>query len=191
MRDTKKNWLPASRIKSADVTKGEKWLGYLVGPAGALLLNAVLASYLNVYYTDVLKLTGVWGGAFLMVFPILSKVIDAVTNIAMGQLIDRTKTKEGKVRPWMLLSAVLLPITGILLFAVPNASVTVQVIWVMITGIIVAMLSPPLLLSPPLFLRKRRKDKTIINNQNKSNLCNISKTEIECLWISMIDYDWK
>lgn len=191
MRDTKKNWLPASRIKSADVTKGEKWLGYLVGPAGALLLNAVLASYLNVYYTDVLKLTGVWGGAFLMVFPILSKVIDAVTNIAMGQLIDRTKTKEGKARPWMLLSAVLLPITGILLFAVPNASVTVQVIWVMITGIIVAMLSPPLLLSPPLFLRKRRKDKTIINNQNESNLCNISKTEIECLRISMIDYDWK
>ena len=191
MRDTKKNWLPASRIKSADVTKGEKWLGYLVGPAGALLLNAVLASYLNVYYTDVLKLTGVWGGAFLMVFPILSKVIDAVTNIAMGQLIDRTKTKEGKARPWMLLSAVLLPITGILLFAVPNASVTVQVIWVMITGIIVAMLSPPLLLSPPLFLRKRRKDKTIINNQNKSNLRNGSKMEIECLWISMIDYDWK
>ena len=191
MRDTKKNWLPASRIKSADVTKGEKWLGYLVGPAGALLLNAVLASYLNVYYTDVLKLTGVWGGAFLMVFPILSKVIDAVTNIAMGQLIDRTKTKEGKARPWMLLSAVLLPITGILLFAVPNASLTVQVIWVMITGIIVAMLSPPLLLSPPLFLRKRRKDKTIINNQNKSNLCNISKMEIEGLWISMIDYDWK
>ena len=191
MRDTKKNWLPASRIKSADVTKGEKWLGYLVGPAGALLLNAVLASYLNVYYTDVLKLTGVWGGAFLMVFPILSKVIDAVTNIAMGQLIDRTKTKEGKARPWMLLSAVLLPITGILLFAVPNASVTVQVIWVMITGIIVAMLSPPLLLSPPLFLRKRRKDKTIINNQNKSNLRNISKMEIECLWISMIGYDWK
>ena len=188
MRDTKKNWLPASRIKSADVTKGEKWLGYLVGPAGALLLNAVLASYLNVYYTDVLKLTGVWGGAFLMVFPILSKVIDAVTNIAMGQLIDRTKTKEGKARPWMLLSAVLLPITGILLFAVPNASVTVQVIWVMITGIIVAMLSPPLLLSPPLFLRKRRKDKTIINNQNKSNLCNIAKTEIECLRIIMIDY---
>lgn len=81
-----------------------------------------------------------------MVFPILSKVIDAVTNIAMGQLIDRTKTKEGKARPWMLLSL-------------------------------------------PLFLRKRRKDKKIINNQNKSNLCNISKTEIECLRISMIDYD--
>ena len=30
---------PASRIKSNEVTKSEKWLGYLVGPAGALLFN--------------------------------------------------------------------------------------------------------------------------------------------------------
>ena len=133
MKQSIMNRLPASRIRSADVTKKEKWLGYLAGPAGALLLNAGLASYLNVYYTDVLKLTGVWGGAFLMVFPILSKILDAVTNIVMGQLIDRTRTKEGKARPWMLLSAVLLPVSGILLFAVPNASSTVQVIWVMIS----------------------------------------------------------
>lgn len=125
--------IPASRIKSSDVTKSEKWIGYLLGPCGALLLNAVLASYLNVYYTDVLKLTGVWGGAFLMIFPIMSKIVDAVTNIVMGQLIDRTRTKEGKARPWMLLSAVLLPVTGILLFTVPNASETVQIIWVMIS----------------------------------------------------------
>lgn len=125
--------LPKSRIKSPDVTKGEKWLGYLLGPAGALLLNAVLASYLNVFYTDVLKLTTVWGGAFLMIFPIVSKIIDAVTNIIMGQVIDRTRTREGKARPWLLLSAVLLPVTGILLFAVPQASETVQIIWVMLS----------------------------------------------------------
>ena len=56
-------WLPKSKITNENVTAREKWLGYLVGPAGALLLNAVLASYLNVYYTDVLKLTGIWGGA--------------------------------------------------------------------------------------------------------------------------------
>ena len=68
--------LPASRIRSEEVTKAEKWLGYLVGPAGAVLLNAVLASYLNVYYTDVLGLAPLWGGAFLVVFPIVSKIID-------------------------------------------------------------------------------------------------------------------
>ena len=70
---------------------------------GALLLNAVLATYLNVYYTDVLKLTGLWGGAFLVVFPIVSKIIDAVTNVVMGYLIDRTHTKEGKARPLSLI----------------------------------------------------------------------------------------
>lgn len=125
--------LLAGRIQSADVTKSEKWLGYLVGPAGALLFNAVLASYLNVFYTDVLKLTGVWGGAFLMIFPIVSKIIDAITNVIMGQIIDRTRTKEGKARPWLLLSAILMPITGVLLFTVPTASETVQVIWIMVS----------------------------------------------------------
>ena len=42
-----------SRVKTAEVKAAEKWFGYLIGPAGALLLNAVLATYLNVYYTDV------------------------------------------------------------------------------------------------------------------------------------------
>lgn len=122
-----------SRVHSEEVQPAEKWLGYLLGPAGALLLNAVLATYLNVYYTDVLKLTHVWGGAFLVVFPIVSKIIDAITNVCMGYIIDRTHTREGKARPWLLLSAPLLTVTGILLFTVPRGSETVQVIWVMVS----------------------------------------------------------
>lgn len=122
-----------SRVHSQNVTGKEKWLGYLLGPCGALLFNAVLATYLNVYYTDVLKLTTVWGGAFLVVFPLVSKIIDAITNVIMGYIIDRTKTKQGKARPWLLLSAPLVALTGILLFTVPNAGETVQVIWVMLS----------------------------------------------------------
>lgn len=122
-----------SRIHTEDVKPAEKWLGYLLGPAGALLLNAVLATYLNVYYTDVLKLTHVWGGAFLVIFPIVSKIIDAITNVIMGYIIDRTHTAAGKARPWLLLSAPLLAVTGILLFTVPNGSETVQVVWVMVS----------------------------------------------------------
>lgn len=122
-----------SRVKSTEVTKSEKWLGYLLGPCGALLLNAVLATYLNVYYTDVLNLTGIWGGMFLMIFPIVSKIIDAVTNVIMGYIIDRTRTKQGKARPWLLLSAPLVCISGILLFTVPSGSVTLQVVWVMLS----------------------------------------------------------
>ncbi len=122
-----------SKVRSQDVCPSEKWLGYLLGPAGALLLNAVLATYLNVYYTDVLKLTSLWGGAFLVIFPIVSKIIDAITNVAMGYIIDRTHTPEGKARPWLLLSAPLLAVTGILLFTVPTGSQTVQAVWVMVS----------------------------------------------------------
>lgn len=122
-----------SKVHGDQVKVSEKWLGYLLGPAGALLLNAVLASYLNVYYTDVLKLTSVWGGVFLTVFPIISKVVDVITNLVMGYLIDHTHTAQGKARPWLLLSAPLLMISGILLFTVPSASIKVQVLWVMLS----------------------------------------------------------
>ena len=133
MREITIKKLPASRIRTEHISRKEKWLGYLAGSSGALLLNAVLATYLNVFYTDVLKLTGVWGGAFLMVFPIVSKIIDAVTNVIMGRIIDHTRSKEGKARPWLLLSAILMPVTAILLFTVPGASETVQVIWIMLS----------------------------------------------------------
>lgn len=122
-----------SKIKSPHTERKEKWIGYLLGPAGALLLNAVMGSYLNVYYTDVLKLTGVWGGIFLMAFPIVSKIIDAITNVIMGYIIDHTRTKQGKARPYIFLAAFLLPITGILLFVVPESNETLEVIWVMLS----------------------------------------------------------
>ena len=115
-----------SRVHSKNVEGKEKWLGYLIGPAGALLLNAVLATYLNIYYTDVLKLTGL----FLVIFPLVSKVVDAVTNIVMGYIIDRTKTKQGKARPWLFLSAFLLTATGIMLFAIPQLSDMGRLIWI-------------------------------------------------------------
>ena len=133
MKKVGANWLPASCVRSETVSKREKWLGYLVGPAGALFLNAVLGTYLNVYYTDVLGLTAVWGGAFLVVFPIASKIIDAITNLLMGAVIDRTHTAQGKARPWLLISAPLLTITGLLLFLVPQADTGVQVVWVLIS----------------------------------------------------------
>ena len=118
-----------SSVKSKNVTAKEKWLGYLVGPAGALLLNAIFATYLNIYYTDVLQLSGL----FLVIFPIVSKVIDAITNVIMGYIIDRTKTKQGKARPWLLLSALLVPITGILLFTVPENNETLEFIWIVVS----------------------------------------------------------
>ena len=122
-----------SRVKSKNVTGKEKWLGYLLGPCGALLLNATLNIYLNQYYVDVLGLGALFGGLFIALFPIFSKIIDGVVDILYGYLIDRTKSKQGKGRPWILLCAPLLAITGILLFTVPQADPGIQAIYVVIT----------------------------------------------------------
>ena len=83
---------------------------------------------------DVLGLTGFWGGAFLVVFSMFSKIIDAVTNIQhMGYIIDSTRTSQGKARPWLLTSAPLVTVTGVLLFTVPNASAGLQAVWDMVS----------------------------------------------------------
>ena len=92
-----------------------------------------MATYLNVYYTDVLGLGTVWGGMFLVVFPIVSKIIDAITNVIMGAVIDRTRTGQGKARPWLLLSAPLVAVTGVLLFVVPSGNEALQIVWVMLS----------------------------------------------------------
>lgn len=122
-----------SRVDRQKVGRAEKILGYLVGPIGPALVNAVLASYLNLFYTDTLGLTLVWGGFFLLIFPILSKVANAVINLWVGQIIERTRTRQGKARPYLLISAPLFLLTTGLCFMVPRWGVTAEVIWVTIS----------------------------------------------------------
>ncbi len=123
-----------SRIRSANTTNAERWLGYFLGPAFVMTMFYISGqTYLNMFYTDVLKMTPIMGGMFLVMLPIISKILDAITNIIMGSIIDKTKSRQGKARPWILISAPLLVLSGILLFTVPTGNTTVQVIWVMLS----------------------------------------------------------
>lgn len=90
-----------------------------------------MSQYLNVYYTDVCSATAWLDGRFLIIYPVVSKILDAVTNVIMGIIIYRTHTKQGKLRPYILISAPLITISGILLFAIPEMSVQGQMIWVL------------------------------------------------------------
>lgn len=101
--------------------KKEMFLGYMLGPVGAQLIYFLVQTWLNVYYTDVLKLTSL-NPDFLFYFPLVSGVVVVVFNLVFGYLIDRTKTKQGKARPYILLSAFLLPISGALLFLIPSGN---------------------------------------------------------------------
>lgn len=121
----------ASRVKTEEVHYPERWLGYCIGPAlVATLYAAVGQTYLNVFYTDVLGLNALAGGLFLTLMPILSKIVDAVTNIVMGRIVDNTKSSSGKARPWVLISGPIMAVTAILLFAVPRGSWLITALWV-------------------------------------------------------------
>lgn len=65
--------------------------------------------------------------------PVFSKVIDAITNIIMGRIIDKTRTRQGKARPWILVSGILMAVCGILLYTVPQAGLQVQLVWIVVS----------------------------------------------------------
>lgn len=119
-----------SKIKSANTQNSERWLGYFFGPCLLYMCYyGIAGTYLTQFYTDVLGITGM----FLTLMPVISKIVDAATNIVMGRIIDNTRTRQGKARPWVLISGVLIAVTGILLYTVPKASYTVKIIWIVVS----------------------------------------------------------
>ena len=125
-----------SRIKSANVTGKEKWLGYVVGPFGVMLLQSIVNSYFNQYLTDTLGFTvsrGMWIAGFMVVFPVLSKSLDAITNVIMAKVLDKTVCKQGKLRPWFILSLPITVASIIMMFAIPDMDAKAQAVWVVIS----------------------------------------------------------
>lgn len=140
---TKSGWLSNaftgakwdSRIKSVNTTKKEMWLGYVLGVWGMMMTNSIVNSYFNQYLTDVVgfdSTKGAWIAAFMVAFPVVSKIIDAVTNLLMAKVIDTTTCRQGKVRPWLILSTPLVLISVILLFWMPFTQPVYQAIWIVV-----------------------------------------------------------
>lgn len=125
-----------SRITSANVTKKELLLGYVAGPFGAMLLQSIVNSYFNQYLTDVLGFTvsrGAWIASFMIIFPLISKILDAITNVAMAKLLDKTTCRQGKLRPWFLLSLPIIVVSLLMMFCIPFSNVKAQAIWIIIS----------------------------------------------------------
>lgn len=124
-----------SRIKSANVHTSERLLGYVAGPFGVMMLQSIVNSYLNQYLTDVLGFTisrGLWITSFMVIFPVLSKLFDAITNVIMAKVLDKTACRQGKLRPWFIISLPIVVVSIIMLFSVPNIGAKAQAIWVIV-----------------------------------------------------------
>lgn len=126
------NPLLSTKIKSANVKPKELLLGYFIGPFGALLASGIFGSYLNTYLTNVLFRGQLTDGVkqFMTLLPLLSTILIVIGNLVVGQLVERTRTKAGKARPWILLASVVMGAACILMFVIPwNLPVIGKAIW--------------------------------------------------------------
>jgi len=128
------NPLFRTSIKSAEVKPKEMILGYFFGPFLAFISNAIFGSYLNRYYSDVLGWTNrnVFGYISVLL-PLISVAVVIIGNLLSGRLIDKTRTSQGKSRPYLLLSTLLLPVGLLAIILVPSTNTAVQMIWICIS----------------------------------------------------------
>lgn len=125
MEGKKTSFLAKSAIKTDEVRTPELLIGYLIGPFGGLLASGIFASILQNYFTDVLKLNL----GFLTTLQLFSTVLIVITNLIVGQKIEKTRSMAGKARPWVLLSALILSVSCVLMFIVPFQGVA-KMVWI-------------------------------------------------------------
>ena len=109
------------------------WYGLAWSSRGiSAAINVVLLMQLTYYCTNMLGMNAGIVGTFLLV----SKVIDAFSDLGIGFLIDKTNTRWGKARPYELFM-ILMWFFTILMFSVPQMGMAAQYAWVFVMYIIV------------------------------------------------------
>lgn len=111
-------------------------LGYALGDGAANIAWRGVATFLFIFYTDVFGLNPATVGLLMLV----ARSSDGISDVLMGVAGDRTKTKYGKFRPWILFTAIPLGVILSLLFTAPNLSPTGKVIYAYFTYILFTLI---------------------------------------------------
>lgn len=110
--------------------------GYGLGDAAANIGWRGVGTFLIIFYTDVVGLSPATVGALLLI----SRFSDGISDIIMGVIGDRTESKYGKFRPWILWTAIPLGISLALLFTSPDWGESGKIIYAYITYIAFTLL---------------------------------------------------
>ena len=105
-----------------------KWynkVGYGIGDVAANCSYGLVTSFVLIYLTNTVGLNAGIVGTLIMA----SKLLDGISDIIFGMIIDRTKTKMGKARPWMFGAQFGVSITMIMLFAIPDMGANMQYVY--------------------------------------------------------------
>ena len=113
---------------SVKIRLSEK-VGYGLGDMASSMFWKLFGTYLLFFYTDVFGITAAAAGTMFLVTRFWDTLLDPVVGLAA----DRTQTKWGKFRPYLLYTAVPFGIIGVLTFTVPNFSDSNKLIYAYIT----------------------------------------------------------
>ena len=106
-----------------DSGKWGRYIGYGVGEVGMDLRNLLVDSYLAKYLTDVLLMPA----AFLLILTPIARIWDGINDPIMGTIVDSTKMKMGKYRPWIMIGACANAVVLTLLFT--NPGIPLNSVW--------------------------------------------------------------
>ncbi|MEJ8305226.1 MFS transporter [Saccharibacillus sacchari] len=102
--------------EASAVLSWKERIGYGCGDVASNLIWTALSMFVSFYYTDVVGLAaGAIGTLFL-----LARVLDAFVDVAVGAAVDKTRSRIGKARPWIMWMAIPFAIAGVLLFSSLN-----------------------------------------------------------------------
>lgn len=104
-------------------------IGYSLGDLSANLIFQTLMTFIAFFYTDVYKIPPAAASAIIFT----GGMLGACFNPIMGIIADRTTTRWGKFRPWILWTALPFGIMAILTFSTPNFSAHGKIIYAMLT----------------------------------------------------------
>ena len=111
-------------------------IGYGMGDAGSCMIWSVLALYLTWFYTDVYGLApGVVGTLFLVI-----RIFDAFSDPVMGAICDRTRSRWGKFRPWLLWMALPFGLGAVLMFTTPDLSMNGKIVYAWVTYLVMSLI---------------------------------------------------
>jgi GPH family glycoside/pentoside/hexuronide:cation symporter len=105
-------------------------IGYSLGDLAANLVFQTLITYLAYFYTDIYGLDANHASAIMLTVGLIAAF---VFNPIIGAIADRTKSKWGKFRPWILWTAVPLGVIALLAFSTPDFSYKGKVIYAVVT----------------------------------------------------------
>ncbi len=116
-----------NRLTLAKITER---ISYGCGDLGCNIIYTAMSAFLLYYYTDYAEVSAFAVGTIMMI----SRFFDGISDIIMGVIVDRTKSRFGKARPWLLRMCIPFAISGVLLFSVPtNWAMTPKLVYVFIT----------------------------------------------------------